>query len=345
MPISSSPQISFIQKYPRTTAFLFGCVLCAGIIILAETILGFCVPNKRDSLFRYYPENYRHRNEYGLHRPNPGKHRSYHQIKSSQKMIYDVEYTIDAFNRRFTPVSLKGQHHQFIAFLGCSFTYGEGVADNQTLPARAGSYAHEYVPYNYGFHGWGPSDVLVKVETTDFKKEIPEDDGIFVYTFIDDHVHRALGTMSVMRWYRKGAYYKKIKNGELVKMGDFYTERPVLTRIYSFLSKSNILRVLKVDLPIIWDRDIEFTVNVIAKIRDTLKKQYPQSLFYVLIHPYCEKYRNKVKLFCAKYHLPYLDYQYPSKDARFYLSNEDKHPSAYSHDFVAQRLVQDLQLK
>ena len=50
------------------------------------------------------------------------------------RVIYDATYTLDAVGRRITPGG--DGPGDTILFLGDSFTFGDGVADADTLPAR-----------------------------------------------------------------------------------------------------------------------------------------------------------------------------------------------------------------
>jgi hypothetical protein len=52
------------------------------------------------------------------------------------QFLYDVVYHTDEFGRRRTPEPIASPDH-FIAFFGCSYTFGEGVAESETLPAHA----------------------------------------------------------------------------------------------------------------------------------------------------------------------------------------------------------------
>ncbi|MEK7794954.1 MAG: hypothetical protein AAB353_10505 [Candidatus Hydrogenedentota bacterium] len=48
--------------------------------------------------------------------------------------VFDVRYRTDAYGRRITP-SPDGAD-RFLVFFGCSFVFGEGIAEDETLPAQ-----------------------------------------------------------------------------------------------------------------------------------------------------------------------------------------------------------------
>ncbi|MCB0213954.1 MAG: SGNH/GDSL hydrolase family protein, partial [Anaerolineae bacterium] len=114
------------------------------------------------------------------------------QIHSIKKMgdevIYDVVYTTDSYHRRITPVDNPEQRDKFMLFFGDSFTFGEGVHDNETLPYYVAQDLPDYMPYNYGLSGYGPQQMLAKLQSDDLATEVTESDGIAIYIFIDAHV-------------------------------------------------------------------------------------------------------------------------------------------------------------
>ena len=86
--------------------------------------------------------------------------------------------------------SQPGPKNPEAVFLGCSFTFGEGVNDSETLPYKAGVYAN--IPtLDMGSPGYGIHQVyklfLDKYASTDNRNRV------FVYTMIADHVLRASG--------------------------------------------------------------------------------------------------------------------------------------------------------
>ncbi len=85
------------------------------------------------------------------------------KIAPDGSVIYDVTYSIgdDGFRR-------EEQDHgtsKRVNFFGCSFTFGEGLNDNQTLPF----YVHELLKNvkakNFGFHGYGVHNALAILQS------------------------------------------------------------------------------------------------------------------------------------------------------------------------------------
>jgi hypothetical protein len=258
-------------------------------------------------------------------------------------------YSIDEYSRRITPVRYQNGRHKFLLFLGCSFTYGEGVKDDQTLPYYTTEFSTEYFPYNYGFHGNGPFDILAKLETTDFAKEVKEKNGIVIYTFIDAHIRRTVGSTGVASWNSRRVYYQLTKDGKLVRKGSFESARPVLTRFYKILSKSRLLKSLKVEIPPrITDKDVQLTARVIEEMKHQVADKFPKSSFYVVIYP-GSKYSSLLIRYLKEKDIRYLDYSKlfagKKEKGQYVLSQEDKHPNPLAYQTLAKALARDLHLK
>lgn len=87
----------------------------------------------------------------------PGVHSSIKYAANNQ-LIYNAIYTIGDDGFRITPGnhSLKNER---VNFFGCSFMFGEGLNDNQTLPYFVAKQS-PFLVKNFGFHGYGPHQAL-----------------------------------------------------------------------------------------------------------------------------------------------------------------------------------------
>jgi hypothetical protein len=102
---------------------------------------------------------------------SPGVHSSHHRSTAGD-VIYDVTYAIGPDGFRVTPAapadgSLEvnsfnslGVNSIEVNFFGCSFTFGEGVADDQTFPAYVQAALPGSSAKNFGFHGYGVHHAL-----------------------------------------------------------------------------------------------------------------------------------------------------------------------------------------
>jgi hypothetical protein len=158
------------------------------------------------------------------------------------RLVYDVEYSMPN-GWRVTPDSLK-KNGPTVMFFGDSFTFGDGVNDDETLP-NAFSILSGMRAANFGLSGWGPHQMLRLLELDIPKKTESGSPSLMVYTAIDDHISRAAGHVA---WDPNGPLYA-IQNGQARYVGSFsennMTCRPLIVRssvIEKLLLESRIWR-------------------------------------------------------------------------------------------------------
>lgn len=125
-----------------------------------------------------------------------------------------------------------------VVFLGCSFTFGEGLADEETLPWQFGQLTG-LSTVNRACNGLGVHQVYQL-----FKTEYARQDNrhrIFVYSFFAEHFFRALGFYS---WNLAGPDYS-LEGDSLVTSGPIYPRRSSpghrLARAASLLGTFNLV--------------------------------------------------------------------------------------------------------
>lgn len=341
--------MSFIRKHPNIIASLFGLVVCLVLIVLVELsirVIKRANKNTVDSSSVKYDKGYHDRDEFGISLANEGRFRAVRKYKNSGKVIYDVFYTIDAFGRRVTPVANREQRDLFILFGGGSLTYGEGVDDDETMPYQVGALTSRYVPYNYGFHGLGPFDILLKMESYDLKKQIREQDGIFIYTFIDDHINRTVGTMKVLGWKKDFIYYKHDDREGFVRSGTFKTARPATAFLYKLCNRSKIFSMLNIQLPVIKDAHVERSAKAIGAIKEHFQRQYPQGKFFVVVISK-SKYGLKLVEYVDAMNIKNISVEglFTDPDRDWFTLDGDPHPTPLAYRMIAEKIVTDLGLE
>jgi hypothetical protein len=84
--------------------------------------------------------------------------------------VWDTVYTTDALGLRVGP-SVGADARDVVLFFGDSFTWGDGVRDEEAYPYRVQVLAGGKLrALNYGFSGWGPNHVLRELE---LGREVP----------------------------------------------------------------------------------------------------------------------------------------------------------------------------
>lgn len=333
--------------FKNVLAFIIGCILCIVLISLAEVYLHLFW-DQEEMFDRTYEANYFFTDSDGITKALPnGRYHSVCKRMADGKIIYDTIYSIDQFSRRVTPIGSRENVKKFLLFFGGSFTFGEGLRDNETIAFFVGESAENYMAYNYGFHGHSPVEMLIKLQTKVLPKEIPQKNGILIYTYIDSHILRVIGSMRVAAtWGRNRPYFYLEENGNLRRNGDFATGRPRLTAVYQLLVQSKILQLINLDIPIwITDKHLHLCARVIEEAAQSYHKQFPGSNFYVLIYP-GSIYGNMLKRFLANKQIGLLDYAnlFDHQAPEYALAPGDWHPNANATQVIARKVVQDLGL-
>lgn len=263
--------------------------------------------------------------------------------------IFNYTYRTDQVRRRITPDSAApSAEGRALVFLGCSYTFGEGVNDDETLPNQTARLLPEWTLYNYAFSGYGPNHVLARLESLDTRKDIAEQQVVGIYVFIPDHVRRVIGAYSVNNWSRHSPYYRLGPDGVPERLGSFQGERPGLTRLYDILKGDHVLQYFRMDLPPrLRERDFALTIGLIEACARRWREQFPGAPFYVLLYPSTpnnEFPATEMGPRLRERGLTVLDYTNilsgPAEDY-FYLPH-DSHPRPAAHAAVATRLVGEL---
>jgi hypothetical protein len=108
------------------------------------------------------------------------------------RMIADVVYKIDASSLREIPAPVQGRPHK-VAFFGCSFMFGHGLENDQTLPYYFVREARgTFEGFSFAGEGWGPHQMLREIETG-FVRRIAGVPDFAIYEAIPDHLRRVAG--------------------------------------------------------------------------------------------------------------------------------------------------------
>lgn len=270
-----------------------------------------------------------------------------HTKTSYGKSMYSVLYSTDACGFRITPVENREERTHFLAFFGCSFTFGQAVNDDGTLEAQVARRAPAYMPYNYALPGYGPQQMLLQLMQYDLRGSIAEKEGIGIYTFIDDHISRAIGSMRhVTSWTKRFPCFEE-KNGALTYLGRYEQAHPYQLLAYRLLSRDYILGYYNVNWPISPSiYDINLTAAIIAESAKRFAEIFPGSPFYVVLYPWSSNgYGGDLMRLLQERQIHCLDYRTlfkgtPPQEIRFF----DTHPTPEGYARVAQILVSDLNL-
>lgn len=256
--------------------------------------------------------------------------------------LYKVVYTINEHGLRIPPYNATDST-ECILFFGGSFTFGEGVNDDETMPYRVGVRSgHKYRIYNFGFHGYGPHQMLAAIEQGLVDQIIQCEPRHIIYTGMLAHVSRSAGLSS---WDQHGPKYIVNTEGELVYAGHF-DEAPSyrlkrLVRIDESLIYQKIFGMQrKISL-----RDVSLYVEIISRVHETTRNKYPKSEFSVLIWGYSkDPDLTNIKSQLSDREINVIPRRnifpsYGQNYSELEISEHDHHPNALAYDLIAQYIV------
>jgi len=236
-------------------------------------------------------------------------------------------------------------------FLGCSFTFGEGVQDKETFPAKVAEYLPYSQTYNFGIQGSSPARILKQLLTQKEKylAAIDHHPGAVVLTFIDDHVRRIVG--SSQRLIQHPSILSSdprffLEDGKLNYQSSFAEDSIDRFRFYRFFGTTHFAQAFNLEVPFIADDHLLLVSKVISEIRNEIQKHRPDLKFYLAYYPSERFYRNGLFSHLRQENIDILDYS--DVFLRNVLGNQsdlgtDRHPSQLAHDLYAYLIARDLE--
>lgn len=334
-----------LTRRPKTSGVLIGGLLtCAAVLVSEAVFFGFSGINRPHVS---YAGDYTR----GLFEPDDllgYKPQSQAEVDSIASLdgrpVYAVRYATDRFGRRRTSAQHTGSRPASILFFGGSYTFGEGVNDDETLVAQFAELSAAATCYNYGFCGYGPQATLAILSSDRLTTELPRPPEVAIYTFIDDHVRRAIGSMRVATtWGGRMPHYTIGPDGRPHKMGDLTSGRPFRSLLYSVLAKSHTLSFLEVDVPpVMTERHIAFTAKLLAESARLFRERLGGEEFVVLLYPGVKLGARLAEHLRAS-GVRCLDYSTLfDPGERIYHIDGDGHPTPAAYGRVAKRLANDM---
>lgn len=226
--------------------------------------------------------------------------------------VFEGTYTIGADGLRVAPPYRKKDVAGTVLFFGCSFTFGEGLRDMDTLPYQVGVQSGgRYRTFNFGVQGYSPNQMLAAIENGIVRRVVDTMPQYTFYIAIPDHVWRVAGRVP---WGWHAPRYVLDADGTVSRAGDFENLQPLAERLglvttcpcgqcpdcesHELLAQRLGLawEVRQINKSAIWRRlwngysrinaaDIRLCLAVVRRAQELLSAQYPGIQFNVLLWP------------------------------------------------------------
>jgi hypothetical protein len=291
--------------------------------------------------------------DFRAHAIKPGPAGLFHGPRG---VLFDRIYTIDSDGLRIAPPYVKGDASTAMVFFGCSFAFGEGLADDETLPYQVGVQSGGLDrTYNFGFEAYGAEQMLAAIEHGMVTKIVQTSPKYAFYVAIPGHVWRAAGKVA---WGGHAPRYVLDSDGNVLQQG-YLADRPSLddrlgldyrSRLKGQMDKWALWRTFS-SAPIkITDDDIRLYFAVVRRSHQLLAEEYPGIKFQVILWPNqgnADRYAyEKMQSGFGELGIPYVRVDdilpgFQTNRSLYILSSYDHHPNALADHLLAAWIVQN----
>jgi len=271
-------------------------------------------------------------------------------------VLFNVNYTIDPNGLRIAPPYRNDDLKGTVIFFGCSFTFGEGLEDGETLPYQVGTLsAGRYRTFNFAFEGYSPAHMLAEIEHGMVQRVVDTAPRYAYYVAIPNHVWRVAGRVA---WGGHAPRYVLDADGTIRQAGNFDNRKPLAlrlglgSRVNRQLSKSAMWRTLSMSDYRITEDDFRTYFAVVRRSQMLLTAQFPGIQFRVILWPNqhvaqqreaYEKLREGfdrmgIPVDLVEDILP----NYNADRSPYILSSTDHHPSALANRVLANHVLSEI---
>lgn len=186
--------------------------------------------------------------------------------KLDSRVIFDASYTTGPDGFRIVPKADNAR--RCVLLFGDSFTFGEGVNDDETTAAQLVTRSKGQVEVkNLGIGGWGPHQFLAGLQSGRFQRAISCKPTDAVYLMIAAHTARAAGRG---KWDRFGPMFVVDDKGRPVRAGNFNTVGKSWRELVGFNRLTE-------------DEEEELSATILSEASRELERLYPGIRFHVFL--------------------------------------------------------------
>jgi hypothetical protein len=269
--------------------------------------------------------------------------------------LFNVAYTIDSNGLRIAPPYDKDRLAATAIFFGCSFTFGEGLKDTETVPYQVGIQSEgRYRTFNFGFEAYGPNQMLAALENGMVRRTVDTAPRYAFYIALPVHVWRVAGRVA---WGGHAPRYVVNNTGTVHQSGYFEDRKPLAARLglkrgLAQLNKSAIWRTLSNHDSRVTEDDVRLYFAVVRRSQNLLMAQYPGIQFRVILWPnqngpqqrwVYEKMQDGFR----QIGIPFDRVEdilpgYARNRSPYILGSADHHPNALADRLIAQHILREI---
>ena len=209
--------------------------------------------------------------------------------KRGDKIIYQARTRIDSVGRRLVQQSHTKLRKEFLIFLGCSYIFGEGLDDEDTLPWKMAQKITTRAIYNYGVPAGSPAIAWKISKYRKLPTEIKEESGSALYFLWDFHLARLVTRSNWLRVHPFLIYKPWLSpnssNDDLIDHHLSLKESKQF-KLHIWWGQISLFNWLGIDwFPWYRDSDFDFLISALRGIEKNLRKQLSLNKFLVVLPP------------------------------------------------------------
>jgi hypothetical protein len=283
--------------------------------------------------------------------PVPNSTFRFRKFAGSQK-IYDVKASTGPYGWRVTPKAPSASRS--LLFFGCSFIFGAGLNDEETIPYRvAVKTGGRYAVHNFGQNGWAPNQMLALLDHNMAEQVVRQPPELAIFVTIPDHMARIEGVTPLSDSYPR---YVLDSTGKAVAAGTFAGTLTPMDRNLRDWNIGGWVRTLGTPWwrPFKGESD-QLYFAMMRSAKDQIQRRYPGCRFEVVLWRGTDRWVSKdwsrrleaglraegIPVHEAEEFLPGVS----TNPDRYRLSPVEYHPNALAADLMADFVVHRLLAK
>jgi hypothetical protein len=201
---------------------------------------------------------------------------------SNDEVFYDVTYNLNDRHVRISNNKPTIKKFKNFLSLGCSYTFGVGVNDSETISGHLAKKINNYNFYNLGVPGGGLTEILDDIYFKDRLTNLNKNGGVVVYYFWQDHFRRYLKNIDTPL---KERVFYEIENDALTRSQPYLENTAWQNNLINFIEKSYFLRYINFGQNNFSIENQNKFINYLSFVKNFYKNNYNLDFYVFILDP------------------------------------------------------------
>lgn len=288
-----------------------------------------------------YPAHYALDDRVGYRlRPNT---KSRHIVRTADEIIFDSTITVNSYGLRKSSHEDDSDRENLAVIAGCSWAFGHGLNDDQTVSSYIAQLDESYKSYNIGLEGRGPNVFIELIRNIPSKILTGFDKADLVYVYMTSHIDRAAGTLPSYEWLADTPLYVKNEEGRMDYVSSMKEANPWRNLFLEYMDKVHWLWNFGGEriFPRMTQKDYDYVCDLIVEMKNVWQDRVPHGRFLVYVHPMSNPFPEFESCF-EKRGLKTYRSHLTGIEAGGHIIKGDGHPNHRTNRVVAEQILEVL---